>query len=84
MGDDGISKWQEYEISIAKARKIPLVGVSVTDSVVLANEQSSFFKSIEVPNIQWTFEKLKRVLSGEDQSISYEQPAPERLSSQII
>lgn len=82
LGDEGISRWQELEINIAKTRNIPIVGVS--SSIGLVNKHSSFFDPMEGPNFQWTFDKLRRLLRGEDQSLSYEPLEPKRLESPII
>jgi|LGVF01.1.fsa_nt_gb hypothetical protein len=70
LGKDGFSKWQKYEIDIAKARNIPVVGI-VPPNIQYPDHDNPFHAKA-IPTINWTFDKLKRVLTGEEESLAYE------------
>lgn len=80
MAQTGLVNWQQYEIKLAKERDISIIGVSPTP----LNPNDNVFHSMQIPSVPWTFEKLSRVLTGEDKSLSYDESDFKRLESPII
>ena len=82
LAEDGFSKWQTYEVESAKERNIPIVGIVSPDRQYSPYHNPFHAKCI--PTINWTFDELKRILTGEEKSLSYENLKISRLESPII
>ncbi len=75
------SRWQEYEINNALKKNIPVVGV-------LSNENNKIippiFASDDVPVVNWNWNEISKVLSGEAHTVDYKAPDDGKLTSSII
>lgn len=74
-------RWQEYEINNALKKGIPVVGV-------LSNENNKIippvFASDGVPIVNWNWNEISKVLSGEAHTVDYKAPDAGKLTSPII
>jgi len=74
-------RWQEYEINNALKKGIPVVGV-------LSNENNKIippvFASDGVPIVNWNWNEISKVLSGEANTVDYKAPDAGKLTSPII
>ena len=75
------SKWQEYELNSALKKGVPVVGL-------LSNENnkivSPIFGSGDVPIVNWNWNEISKVLSGEAHTLDYKSPDNGKLESPII
>ena len=75
------SRWQEYELNNALKSGVPVVGL-------LSNEKnkirSPIFSSGGVPIVNWNWNEISQVLSGEAHTLDYKSQDPEEFESPII
>lgn len=75
------SKWQEYELSIAITKGVPVVGLLSNKN---NNIKSSIWSSEGIPIVNWTWNEISKILSGEAHTLDYKAPNVKRLDSPII
>ncbi|MCD6273025.1 MAG: restriction endonuclease [Deltaproteobacteria bacterium] len=75
------SRWQEYEVNNALKKSIPVVGV-------FSNENNKIippvFTSDDVPIVNWNWNEISKVLSGEAHTVDYKAPDDGKFTSPII
>lgn len=75
------SRWQEFELSKALDSGVPVVGLLSNEN----NEiKSPILTSSGVPIVNWNWNEISQVLSGEAHTLDYKTKAPEELESPII
>ncbi len=75
------SRWQEYELSNALKKGVPVVGLLSNEN----NEiKSPIFAAGDVPIVNWNWNEISQVLSGEAHTLDYKAPDEEELKSPII
>lgn len=75
------SKWQEYELNNALKKGVPVVGLLSNQN----NEiKSPVFASGDVPIVNWNWNEISKVLSGEAHTLDYKAPDVGKLESPII
>lgn len=75
------SRWQEYEIKKALELDIPVAGILAHGNDVI---RSTILKSGEVPLVNWTWNNLAAILSGEQNTLEYVSESQELSKSPII
>lgn len=75
------SRWQEYEIKKALELGIPVAGVLAHGNDVV---RSPILKSGEVPLVNWTWNNLAAILSGEQNTLEYTSESQKLSESPII
>lgn len=82
IGKNGFSERQIYEIERAQERNISVLGIVSPDRQY--PDYDNPYHARAIPTINWSFDKLKRVLTGEEESLAYEDHGISRLESPII
>ena len=75
------SRWQEYEIQKALELGIPVAGILVHGNDVI---RSPILKSGEVPLVNWTWNNLAAILSGEQNTLEYTSESQKLSESPIL
>ena len=75
------SKWQEYELINAMQKGVPIVGVLSDKNIEI---KSKVFKSGAIAIVNWRWDEISKVLSGQAPSIDYEISEEIDLESPII
>lgn len=81
MVGENWSRWQEYEIQKAIELNIPVAGILAHGNVSI---HSPILKSGEVPLVNWTWNNLAAILSGEQKTLEYEPDVEELVESPIV
>ncbi len=75
------SRWQEYELNTALKKGVPVVGLLSNQN----NEITSpIFTSGDVPIVNWNWNEISKVLSGQAHTLDYKAPDEGELQSPII
>jgi len=74
------SKWQEYEVNSALEKGVPVVGLLSNEK----NKVNAPFSAEDVPIVNWSWNEISEVLSGEAHSLDYKAPKEVELESPII
>jgi len=75
------SRWQEYEVNNALKKGVPVVGLLSNEN----NEiKSPVFGSGDVPIVNWNWNEISKVLSGEAHTLDYKASDVGKLESPII
>lgn len=75
------SRWQEYEIQKALELKVPVAGVLTHSTDVI---HSPILQSGEVPLVNWNWNNIAAILSGEESTLEYTPETNELTESPII
>jgi len=75
------SRWQEYELNNALKSGVPVIGLLSNGNNKIS---SPIFSSEGVPIVNWNWNEISHILSGEVHTLDYEPEVPEELESPII
>jgi HJR/Mrr/RecB family endonuclease len=75
------SRWQEYEIQKALELGIPVAGILAYGNDVI---RSPILKSGEVPLVNWTWNNLAAILTGEQNTLEYTSESQKLSESPIL
>ena len=75
------SKWQEYELNSAIKKGVPVVGLLSNQNNKIT---SPIFASGDVPIVNWNWNEISKVLSGEAHTLDYKVPDARKFESPII
>jgi hypothetical protein len=81
MLGETLGRWQEYEVNNALKKGIPIVGLLSNEN----NEiKSPIFNSEDIPIVNWNWNEISKVLSGEAPTLDYKAPDDVKFESSII
>ena len=75
------SSWQEYELNTAIKKGVPVVGLLSNEK---NNIKSTIWSSEGIPVVNWNWNEISKILSGEAHTLDYKAPDVKILESPII